>query len=1063
MSLDPRTLVKQSMRRRLHRRRRTATRHSGRQRCFTFEQLEPLTLLANGTATVEFTSVPSEVEPNELVDVSVRYRLTNNTRSGPWDVELGLYDEDAVLDDRIRSISTQINRQNVWYDYTFRNVDLSDYDDAGDGIELYAKVVIDDNDFFNPGNPDDTTPVRKVTVGTPDLVASGISLSQSTACPGERIKVEFTVRNQGDKSTISFSQPTGSSNTAIMLSANSSISSTDTELAKEFLGPLLAGTSSVESRSFDLPSSVAPGAYYIGTIVDIDNVIKEGTTGETNNSSAAPRSITILDCRPDLRVSSLTVSDTTVAVGDEVEITAEVVNDGLSNASISTVRYYFGSNRGGRDTYIGQGIVPNIGVLSPGETSTDSPTGFPQPDFSIPNVSAGTYYISAFADDLNDVDESDEGNNLRSVEITVGTVLTQSISPVFCGTTTGPGVTIITAGFQGGGGPGSTPPDWTLEMAEAILERSESPGSIFVHNPTTNTWVTPTTRGVPSENWEGRTPWVNSNDLADEIVLVFDWTWESNDLQEGWVEAAADSLFTTLVTPFSWPGNATINLLTRPLHFIGHSRGTVLNSLAASRLAYHFPTVAISQFTTLDPHPSTVHNDPGSASQLLNIPDNISWADNYYREDGLYELDGDFDGVPVPAAWNLQLIESQLQGAGYAQEHSDVHLWYLATIKESAAAVEDKKLDEDFTDWWTSGQAYDAQVEPNSGRDRVGFARSRIGGLPQLYSQMDRSQMQRPQAPASVFNGDFEFGDVLLNEIPGWERHGGGGSGNLDTSGGNGYLQLNRNDDQRKHNALYVPSTVTGIRFDYWIHDNDEFNSNDVLEVLFGSEVLETISLAEETNGYVRNHLIPLTSTQVGSVSELEFRLGGPGAIDSGVRIDNVHLDGIVPGQMIAIQTVHPTILSGRNDPSFDFDQNGTVDSADGIHFINSCLDSYLGDADLDRDFDTADLVAVLQSGRYEQKIAATWTQGDWNFDGFFDTADFVAALQQGAYETGPRPRVPEAAALAARIADSTAHTPAHQAPAKNRSFLTDAAFAVATAQSADGDHVWHPRRAFVA
>jgi hypothetical protein len=327
---------------------------------------------------------------------------------------------------------------------------------------------------------------------------------------------------------------------------------------------------------------------------------------------------------------------------------------------------------------------------------------------------------------------------------------------------------------------------------------------------------------------------------------------------------------------------------------------------------------------------------------------------------------------------------------------------------------------------------------------------------------MDRSKMQRAQAPASVFNGNFEFGDFFANEIPGWERHGGGGSGNLDTSGGNGYLQLNRNDDQRKHNALYVPSTVTGIRFDYWIYDNDEFNSNDVLEVLFGSEVIESISLAEETSGFVRNHHVPLTRTQVGSVNELEFRLGGQGGIDSGVRIDNVRLDGVVPGRIIAIEIVHPAIINGTNDSSYDFDQNGTVNTADGVHFVNSCLDSYLGDADLDRDFDTADLVSVLQAGKYEQGVAASWNQGDWNFDGFFNTADFVDALQQGAYEIGPRPRIPESEAIATRIADSTAEPAVSQSLAENRSFLIDAAFAVATAQTEDGDKVWHPRRAFV-
>ena len=53
------------------------------------------------------------------------------------------------------------------------------------------------------------------------------------------------------------------------------------------------------------------------------------------------------------------------------------------------------------------------------------------------------------------------------------------------------------------------------------------------------------------------------------------------------------------------------------------------------------------------------------------------------------------------------------------------------------------------------------------------------------------------------------------------------------------------------------------------------------------------------------------------------------------------------------------------------------------------------GDADGNGSFDTADLVRVLQSGRYEdgENDNADWTQGDWNGDGDFGTADIVSAL----------------------------------------------------------------------
>ena len=64
---------------------------------------------------------------------------------------------------------------------------------------------------------------------------------------------------------------------------------------------------------------------------------------------------------------------------------------------------------------------------------------------------------------------------------------------------------------------------------------------------------------------------------------------------------------------------------------------------------------------------------------------------------------------------------------------------------------------------------------------------------------------------------------------------------------------------------------------------------------------------------------------------------------------------------------------------------------------------TYLGDANLDGEFDSTDFVIVFQGGLFETDIAAGWEQGDWDGDGLFNSSDFVAAFQDGGYETGPR------------------------------------------------------------
>ena len=73
------------------------------------------------------------------------------------------------------------------------------------------------------------------------------------------------------------------------------------------------------------------------------------------------------------------------------------------------------------------------------------------------------------------------------------------------------------------------------------------------------------------------------------------------------------------------------------------------------------------------------------------------------------------------------------------------------------------------------------------------------------------------------------------------------------------------------------------------------------------------------------------------------------------------------------------------------------------------------GDANEDRQFDTADIVQVLASNKFETGQPATWGEGDWNAapdesisdaapvgDGVFSTTDVVAALAANLFETGP-------------------------------------------------------------
>ncbi len=92
----------------------------------------------------------------------------------------------------------------------------------------------------------------------------------------------------------------------------------------------------------------------------------------------------------------------------------------------------------------------------------------------------------------------------------------------------------------------------------------------------------------------------------------------------------------------------------------------------------------------------------------------------------------------------------------------------------------------------------------------------------------------------------------------------------------------------------------------------------------------------------------------------------------------------------------------GMNDVTYDLNADSVVDTADVNVWIKDLYNSWVGDADLDHEFNSSDLVKVLSAGTYEIDVESVWSQGDFNADGRTNSSDLVAALSDGGYELGP-------------------------------------------------------------
>jgi hypothetical protein len=95
-------------------------------------------------------------------------------------------------------------------------------------------------------------------------------------------------------------------------------------------------------------------------------------------------------------------------------------------------------------------------------------------------------------------------------------------------------------------------------------------------------------------------------------------------------------------------------------------------------------------------------------------------------------------------------------------------------------------------------------------------------------------------------------------------------------------------------------------------------------------------------------------------------------------------------------------ILDGEiGNPNFDLNGDSAVNQSDRAIWVHDLAQTWYGDANLDKVFDSSDLVDVFTAAEFEDELEqnSTWATGDWNGDREFDSGDFVIAFQDSAYE----------------------------------------------------------------
>jgi subtilase family serine protease len=240
---------------------------------------------------------------------------------------------------------------------------------------------------------------RSIRIG-PDLDVVAFTVPGKGGA-GLPLTVSDTTTNQGGGSVASTVMK-------FYLSANSSVDANDTVIGSRTVPGLGAGESSTApSTTLTIPANAAVGTHYVIAKADADGGVTE--TSETNNTYSR-----IIKIGPDLKVSTLTASASTVAAGAVVTVTDKITNEGGGGSGTSVTRFYLSVNTTLDASDVAFTPGRSVPVLGPGVFST-GPTALTIPAGTAP----ARYYILAKADGDHGTAETSDINNVQSRSITV--------------------------------------------------------------------------------------------------------------------------------------------------------------------------------------------------------------------------------------------------------------------------------------------------------------------------------------------------------------------------------------------------------------------------------------------------------------------------------------------------------------------------------------------------------------------------------------------------------------------------------------------------------------------
>ena len=353
-------------------------------------------------ATFTLSATVTNQGDEESAVTTLRYYQSSDATISSDDTEVGTDSVGtlAVAGTSDQSIDLTAPSTEGTYYYGACVDSITDESDATDNCSSSVKVIVSEAHQQPQGSPD-------LEVGTP-------SVGNNSPTAGTKFTLSATVNNVGDGES-------AATTLRYYRSADTTITTADTQVGTDAVGSLAASGTSAESISLTAPSSA--GTFYYGACVDsvtdesdtTDNCSSSVTVAVSDSTTRPPRTT-----HPDLEVGTPSVDNDSPTAETRFTLSATVTNAGTGASAATTLRYYLSGDSAitTSDTEIGTDAV---GALAAAGTSAQSIS------LTAPST-GGTYYYGACVDTI--AGESDAADNCsRSVEVTVLETQQQQGSP----------------------------------------------------------------------------------------------------------------------------------------------------------------------------------------------------------------------------------------------------------------------------------------------------------------------------------------------------------------------------------------------------------------------------------------------------------------------------------------------------------------------------------------------------------------------------------------------------------------------------------------------------------